>query len=91
MLVASGGDVLRSFKYKDCQVTNYLLVTKSDNEEGYTGKGFAIVDQYSFECSGYTPMNPAMAEMKKIATAKTASSSDLRSTDVWEKGFTVKP
>jgi len=91
VLVASGGDVLRSFKYKDCQVVNYALITRADNEEGYTGKGFALVDQFSFECNGYTPMNPAMDVMKKVETAKTISSADLKSTDKWEKGFSVKP
>ncbi|GKS66847.1 hypothetical protein YTPLAS73_03940 [Nitrosarchaeum sp.] len=91
VLVAQGGDVLRSFKYKDCQVVNYALITRADNEEGYTGKGFAHVDQFSFECSGYTPMNPGMDSMKKVETAKTIGTSDLKSTDQWEKGFTVKP
>ena len=58
--------------------------------EGYTGKGFAIVDQYSFECSGYTPLNPAMDAMKKVESAKTISSSDLKSTDKWDPGFSQK-
>lgn len=91
VLVASGGDVIRSFSYKDCKVTNYSLVTLKDNEEGYTGKGFAIVDQFSFECSGYTPLNPAMDAMKKVESAKTMSSFDLKTTDQWTQGFKVKP
>lgn len=91
VLVASGGDVIRSFSYKDCKVTNYSLVTLKDNEEGYTGKGFAIVDQFSFECSGYTPLNSAMDAMKKVESAKTMSSSDLKTTDQWTQGFKVKP
>ncbi|MEC4847932.1 MAG: hypothetical protein RI100_01975 [Nitrosarchaeum sp.] len=90
VLVAAGGDVIRSFKYKDCQITNYVLVSRADNEEGYTGKGFAVVDQYAFECSGYTPGNPAMDTMKKTEHAKTISSSDLKSTSSWEHGFYQK-
>jgi hypothetical protein len=85
--LANGGDVLRSFEYRDCQVTNYSVATRSDNEEGYTGKGFVIVDQFSFECKGYAPHNPAMEKMNVSEQAKTTSSSDLKSTDTWEPGF----
>ncbi len=87
----AGGDTIRAFEYRDCQVKNYLVTTRSDNEEGYTGKGFVYVDQFTFECDGYTPHNPAMDKMKTTQTAKTISSSDLRSTDKWEPGFSVKP
>ena len=89
--LAQGGDVLRSFEYKNCQVKSYAVATRSDNEEGYTGKGFAIVDQFTFECDGYTPLNPVMDKMNITEQAKTIGSSDLRSTDKWEPGFFVKP
>jgi len=86
--VAAGGDVLRSFEYHKCKVTNYVMATRSDNEEGYTGKGFALVDQYAFECDGYEPLNPAMDKLDVVEHAKTIGSSDLRSTDKWGPGFT---
>ncbi len=89
--LAAGGDVLRSFEYRDCQVKNYLVTTRTDNEEGYTGKGFVYVDQFTFECDGYTPLNPAMEKMHTTEKAKTISSGDLKSTDKWEPGFTTKP
>ena len=88
--LAKGGNVLRSFEYRDCQVTNYVVATRSDNEEGYTGKGFVLVDQFSFECKGYTPMNPAMEQLKLTETpnaTKTISSTDLRNTDQWAPEF----
>ena len=86
------GDELRSFEYRDCQMKGYVVTTRADNEEPYSGKTvFAIVDQFAFECDGYTPLNPAMDDMKTSETAKTISSSDLRSTDKWEPGFSVKP
>jgi len=87
IFVAAGGDVLRSFEYRDCKVTSYAVTTRSDNEEGYTGKGFAVVDQFTFECEGYEPINPAMDKLKVVEHAKTISSSDLKSTDKWEPGF----
>ena len=85
--LAKDGDVLRSFEYRDCQITNYVVTTRSDNEEGYTGKGFVLVDQFSFECKGYTPQNPAMEKLNVSEHAKTTSSSDLKSTETWEPGF----
>ena len=88
--VASGGDVLRSFEYHKCRVTNYVMATRSDNEEGYTGKGFALVDQFTFECDGYQPLNPAMDKLKVVEHAKTISSSDLSSTDKWTSEFSTK-
>jgi|CXWL01.1.fsa_nt_gi hypothetical protein len=87
VFLAAGGDVFRSFEYRDCQISNYVVATRSDNEEGYTGKGFAVVDQYSFECKGYTPTNAAMEKITHVEKAKTTSSSDLKSTDKWEPGF----
>jgi len=88
--VASGGDVLRSFEYHKCRVTNYVMATRSDNEEGYTGKGFALVDQFTFECDGYQPLNPAMDKLKVVEHAKTIGSSDLKSTDKWAPEFSTK-
>ena len=88
--LANGGDVLRAFEYRDCQVINYNVATRSDNEEGYTGKGFVIVDQYSFECKGYTPLNPAMEKIRldEIPNATNSiSSGDLKNTDQWAQEF----
>ncbi|MBM2818477.1 MAG: hypothetical protein HW410_159 [Nitrosarchaeum sp.] len=87
VFLAQGGDVLRSFEYRDCQVTNYLVNTRSDNEEGYTGKGFVLVDQFSFECKGYTPINPQMVKMNHVEKAKMISSNDLKNTDQWAPEF----
>jgi hypothetical protein len=85
--LAAGDNILRSFEYRDCQVKNYFVQTRVDNEEGYTGKGFAVVEQFSFECDGYAPQNPAMDKMNHVEKAKTVSSSDLKRTDKWEPGF----
>jgi len=89
--IAAGGETLRAFEYRDCKVINYLVTTRLDNEEGYTGKGIVYVDQFTFECDGYTPLNPAMKKMNPTEKAKTIGSSDLKSTDKWEPGFSVKP
>jgi len=87
---AAGGDVYRSFEYKNCLITNYVVVTRSDNEEGYTGKGFAVVDQFTFECRGYEPLNPILDKMNVVEKAKTISSSDLNKKNQWGSEFTPK-
>lgn len=91
IFITAGGDTLRSFQYSGCQIKNYIVNTRSDNEEGYTGKGFVLVDQFAFECDGYKPLNPGMDKLHDIQKAKTISSTDLKSTEKWEHGFSVKP
>ena len=90
VFLTAGGDTLRSFEYRDCQIKNYVVTTRLDNEEGYTGKGIVYVDQFTFECDGYAPLNPLMDKMQVRERAKTISSSDLKSTDKWEPGFSQK-
>lgn len=64
VLLAKGGNVIRQFNYQDCTVVNYRVDTLSDKEEAYFGKGFAIIDQFEFECSGYKPNNPIYDKIK---------------------------
>ena len=90
IFLAAGGDAYRSFAYENCIVTNYVVATRSDNEEGYTGKGFAVVDQFTIECRGYEPLNPIMDKMNVVETAKTISSSDLNKKNQWGSEFTPK-
>lgn len=52
---------VRTFEYERCNISNYKVDTRTDNEEGYTtgGKtGFAVTDIYSFTCAGYDLQNP---------------------------------
>lgn len=52
---------LRHFKYVDCSVNDYKITTLFDKEEGWTSnKGFATIDEFVFECSGYKPINPLL-------------------------------
>lgn len=60
------GKPVRTFSYNDCNFVNYKVDTRTDNEEGYTtgGKtGFAVVETYTVDCSGYSLGNPAMDEL----------------------------
>jgi hypothetical protein len=54
------GQPVRTLKYGDCSVTNYKITAEFDKEEGYTtgGKtGFAMLETYTFTCSGFHPVN----------------------------------
>lgn len=46
--------IVRGFSYSNCRVTDYLITTEHQNEEGFW-KGFAIVNTFEFECTGYEP------------------------------------
>lgn len=63
----SADKTLRTFKYKDCTVQNYVINTRTDNEEAYIpGKKtvFALVETYTFQCSGWQPESPAYNAIK---------------------------
>jgi len=79
------GETLRHFKYSDCQVSDYKVVTLFDKEEGWTtSKGFATIDEFEFECSGYKPNNPLFDLTKTNGyTSNQESSLDLRNTQTW--------
>jgi len=52
------GKILRGFDFRDCRVSDAIITTESDKEEGYTGKsGFAMVHKIGVECAGLIPMN----------------------------------
>ncbi len=81
------GMTLRHFKYKDCSVVDYQVITLFDKEEGWTtSKGFAIIDEFEFECNGYQPNNPLYDLMKTNGyRASTQSSLDLdKNIETWE-------
>ena len=71
------GMTLRHFKYTDCEISDYEVTTLFDKEEGWTtSKGFAIIDEFEFECSGYKPNNP-LYDLMKTNGYKTSSQSSL--------------
>jgi len=60
------GEPVRTLKYDRCNITNYKVDTRTDNEEGYTtgGKtGFAVTETFTFDCGGYVTENPALAAL----------------------------
>ena len=90
--LSDGASYLRGFEYQGCKVTTYVVSTLADNEEPYSGKAvFAVVDQMTLECIAINSINPIFDALNLVDSAKTISSSDLKSTDKWESGFSSKP
>ena len=81
ILLATGPYVKRSFSYTDCFIDKYDVTTLRDNEEGYTNKGFAVVENYLIECRSMQPNNPslqALEDAKNDVEAQTKSSLDYQ-------------
>jgi len=76
IIISQGKDQERSFSYYNCFIKDYFVVTKTDNEEGWTqGKGFAVVDHFEIQCGSYQPNNPVYEEMSAVKEMADAKSS----------------
>lgn len=55
---------LRTFDYAKCSVSNYKISSQFDKAESFTGKdAFAILEQYTFVCQGYSTSSPIYDQM----------------------------
>ncbi len=63
IVISQGSEQKRAFQYSDCYVNDYSVVTLFDKEEGWHGKGFAVVDKFEFQCQVMDLINPAYEEM----------------------------
>ncbi|NNL59052.1 MAG: hypothetical protein HKP31_06290 [Nitrosopumilus sp.] len=88
--IISNDEVIRSFNYQKCMPTNYRVSTETNSEESYVKNSFAVESIFNFECQGYHPNNPVYDAMFDVKKANTESSKDLRNTDQWRDGFTVR-
>ena len=88
--IVSNGEVIRGFNYVNCRVTNYDVDTEANNEESYVKNKFALENIFTLECQGYHPNNPIYDAMFNVEKANTESTFDLRNTDQWSPGFTVR-
>jgi len=66
IVISQGSEQKRAFKYTDCFVSDNSVLTRTDNEEGWTlvrNSGFAVVDKFEFQCQSMDPLNPVYEEM----------------------------
>jgi archaellin len=88
--LVSDGKVIRGFNYNNCRAIDYTVETETNKEESYVKNKFALENIFEFECQGYHPNNPAYDAMFSVEKANTESTFDLRNTDRWGQGFTVR-
>ena len=91
ILLANEGEILRSFAYQQCRVAKYNVNTESDKEEGYVSKseGFAVVDEFTFQCKSHNAMNPLLESLIESPKAKTFSSKDYQK--IQEERMKISP
>jgi hypothetical protein len=82
IVISQGSEQKRAFKYTDCFVNDNSVLTRTDNEEGWTlvrNSGFAVVDKFEFKCQDMDPLNPVLEEMMSNKDeANTESSMDYQ-------------
>ena len=88
LVLAYGDHVTRSFDYTSCRVVDYIVKTEHDLEESFY-KGFALTNEFYFECLGYVPSNPVYDALSEISKANTYSSIDWESEQrqSWDPNF----
>ena len=91
LTLVNGDHTVRSFDYSKCRIVDYVLKTEHDLEEIFY-KGFALTNEFNFECQGYAPINSYYGEMFKIPqSTETESSNDYESKQrsTWGSNFRV--
>jgi len=82
IVISQGSEQKRAFKYTDCYVSDNSVLTRTDNEEGWTlvrNSGFAVVDKFEFQCQDMDPLNPVYdAMMSNTDESNTESSIDYQ-------------
>ena len=82
IVISQGSEQKRAFKYTDCFVSDNSVLTRTDNEEGWTlvrNSGFAVVDKFEFQCQELDPLNPVYEEMiSNKDESNTKSSADYQ-------------
>jgi hypothetical protein len=62
--LVQGQKTLISYEYNRCFITNYKVNTEYDKAESFTGKdAFAVLEQYTFTCGGYSIINTSYEQM----------------------------
>ena len=82
IVISQSSEQKRAFKYTDCFVRDNSVLTRTDNEEGWTlvrNSGFAVVDKFEFQCQDMDPLNPVYdAMMSNTDESNTESSIDYQ-------------
>lgn len=69
--------IVRGFDYSQCRIVDYIIKTEHDGEESFYN-GFALTNEFHFECTGYTPYDPVFDSLTDTPKAKTESSKEYQ-------------
>lgn len=86
------GDVIaRGYDYSNCRIVDYVIKTEHDSEESFYN-GFALTNEFHFECLGYSPIDPHLGT-DDPSKGKNESSKDYQSKQrsTWGPGFAHVP
>lgn len=78
LILVYGKDVVRGFDYTQCRTVDYVIKTEHDLEESFY-KGFALTNEFHFECLGYDPYDPIFDALSEVPKAHNSSSIDWES------------
>ena len=78
--------IVRGFDYSQCRIVDYVIKTEHDGEESFYN-GFALTNEFYFECKGYTPYDPIYASLTDTAKAKTESSKEYQERQISSWGI----
>ncbi len=89
LVLVNDGMVVRGFDYDTCHIVNYVVKTEHDLEESFY-KGFALTNEFYFECLGYHPYDPIFDALSETPKLNTRSSIDYQAEQrqSWGPGFT---
>ena len=78
LTLVDGDHTMRSYDYSKCRIVDYVIKTEHDLEESFY-KGFALTNEFHFECLGYAPVNAHYGEMFSVPqSSETESSKDYQ-------------
>jgi hypothetical protein len=89
--LVNGDHTVRSFDYSKCRIVDYVLKTEHDLEESFYN-GFALTNEFYFECHGYVPGDSHYDELFDTPKSTgTESSNDYQSKqrNTWGPNFKV--
>ena len=90
LVLVYGDKIVRGFDYSNCRIVDYVVKTEHDAEESFY-YGFALTNEFHFECTGYKPYDPNYDAMFSIPKANTESSIDWQNKQraSWSPSFTI--
>ena len=69
LVLAYGDDVVRGFDYTKCRIVDYVVKTEHDGEESFY-EGFALTNEFYFECQGYRSFDPKYDALFEVFESK---------------------